>query len=473
MTGGKNAAVPGKFRQLFVGVVANISSLSVGTMIGWLSPSIPQFQSDNSPVGKEPMTDEAASWLTGITCITAAFVSLMVGTLAERYGRKVAGCLMGIPLCATWLCTIFATEHWHLFIARFFSGMSGGMALFLIPLYVSEIACDENRGMLGSLLVFILNGGILWGYVFGAVLSYRVFTISLLIWPLLYIAFFFFLPESPVYLVRHNRLDDAARSLSWLRGGDKLTTEREMARMQIEAKEQNVSQKSIGLSDLFRDRATVKGLFITLGLFGGQQFAGIFAMISYTESIFRMAGSAMSPDTSAIIVGLIQVFGSCLSTVSMERVGRRPLLLTSALGMGVCHYVLGTFCYLQTLQYDVTSFSWISVVALSVFMIAYALGLGPGPYVISSDILSRDVSSLVTTLGMFFAWSMAFVVSKLFPTFVGLLGMHGCFFLLGSFCALTFIFIFVILPETKGQPRQLILDRLNGIPESVNKNQYV
>lgn len=72
------------------------------------------------------------------------------------------------------------------------------------------------------------------------------------------------------------------RSLSWLRGGDKLTTEREMARMQIEAKEQNVSQKSIGLSDLFRDRATVKGLFITLGLFGGQQFAGIFAMVKTT-----------------------------------------------------------------------------------------------------------------------------------------------------------------------------------------------
>nr|XP_012147415.1 PREDICTED: facilitated trehalose transporter Tret1-like isoform X2 [Megachile rotundata] len=472
MAGGKKA-VPGKLRQLFVGVVANISSLSVGTMIGWLSPSIPQLQSDNPPVGKEPMTDEAASWLTGITCITAAFVSLMVGTLAERYGRKVTGCLMGIPLCATWLCTIFATEHWHLFVARFFSGMSAGMALFLIPLYVSEIAGDEIRGMLGSLLVFIVNGGILWGYVFGAVLPYRVFTISLLVWPLLYIAFFFFVPESPVYLVRHNRLDDAARSLSWLRGGDKLTTEREMARMQIEVKEQSASQKSIGLSDLFRDRATTKGLSITLGLFGGQHFSGIFAVLSYTETIFRMAGSAISPNTSAIIVGLIQVCGSCLSTVSMERVGRRPLLLTSAMGMGACHFVLGTFCYLQALQYDVSSFSWISVVALSVFMISYGLGLGPGPYVICSDILSRDVSSLVSRLGLFFAWSMAFVVGKLFPNFVVLLGMHGSFFLLGSFCVITFIFIFVILPETKGLPRQLILDRLNGIPDSVNKNQYV
>lgn len=183
-----------------------------------------------------------------------------------------------------------------------------------------------------------------------------------------------------------------------------------------------------------------------------------------------MAGSSLSPNGSAIIVGVIQVFGSFLSTAFIERIGRRPLLLTSAAGMGICHLVIGIFCYLKTLQYDVTSFSWIPVVALSLFMILYALGLGPGPYVMLADILSRDISSLVTTIGMFFAWSMAFVVVKLFPTCVSLLGVHGCFFLLASFCAATFVFIFTILPETKGQPRQLILDRLNG---RLSKKQYI
>ena len=196
----------------------------------------------------------------------------------------------------------------------------------------------------------------------------------------------------------------------------------------------------------------------------------IFSQISYTETIFSIAGSSLSPNGSAIIVGVIQVFGSCLSTAFMERIGRRPLFLTSAAGMGVCHFVIGVFCYLKTLEYDVTSFSWIPVVALSVFMITYALGLGPGPYVIAADILSQDISSLVTTIGMFFAWSMAFLVAKLFPTCVSLLDVHGCFFLLAAFCAATFVFIFTILPETKGQPRQLILDRLNG---RVNKKQYV
>ncbi|CAK9794698.1 Facilitated trehalose transporter Tret1 [Anthophora quadrimaculata] len=464
---------PGGFRQLLIALIANISSLSFGLMVGWQSPATPLLQSDNPPVGKEPMTDEAASWMTAITCLTAAIVSLMVGVLANRYGRKMVGCLMGLPLCGCWLVTIFATEQWHLYVARFFTGISGGMTLFLVPLYVSEIAADGIRGMLGSLMVFLLNGGLLLGYILGALISYRLFSIVALVFPLLYVVFFLFVPETPVHLVRRNRLGEAARSLAWLRGGHTPTVEREMLRLQAEVKEQNVSGRSVRLSDLFRDRASIKGLVITLGLFGGQQLAGIFLMISYTETIFKMSGSSLSPNSSSIIVGLIQVFGSCLSTTLMERAGRKPLLLTSCFGMGFCHYTLGTFCYLQALGYDVSRFSWISIVALSIFMIAYALGLGPGPYVVSLEILSRDISNLVITIAMCFVWSVAFLVVKLFPTITHLLGTHGCFFLLGAFCTSTFVFVLVLIPETKGQPRQAILDRLNGISHAADKRRYV
>lgn len=188
--------------------------------------------------------------------------------------------------------------------------------------------------------------------------------------------------------------------------------------------------------------------------------------------IFKISGSSLSPNNSAIIVGLVQLIGSCLSTTMMERAGRRPLLLTSSLGMGLCHYTLGLFSYLQSLQYDVSRFSWISVAALSVYMIAYSLGLGPGPYVVSSEILSRDVSNFVITIAMFFVWTMAFVVVKLFPSVIDLCGVHGCFFLLGSFCVATFFFVFLLIPETKGLPRQLILDRLNGISHTPDKKRY-
>ncbi|CAL7934717.1 unnamed protein product [Xylocopa violacea] len=463
MTEGKKMDEPGKFRQILVALIANMSTLSFGTMISWPSSMIPQLQSETPPVGNEPMTDEAASWLTGIMCLVSAVVSLAVGGVANRFGCKVTGYLMGVPLCACWLFTIFATEQAHLFVARFFAGMSGGMALFLVPVYVSEIASDGIRGMLGSLLIFLLNGGILLGYVLGALLSYRVYSIVALLFSVLYLALFVFLPESPVYLTRRNRLNEAARSISWLRGDDKPTVEQEWLRLQAEVRKQNIPERTVKLSDLFRDRATIKGSFITLGLFAGQQLAGISVVLSYTGTIFKMSGSSLSPDSSAIIIGLIQVFGSCLSTMFMERAGRRPLLLISSSVMAICHCVLGIFCYLQTFRYDVSRFGSISIVALSVYMIAYGLGLGPGPYIICSEILKRDVTNLLTTIAMCFAWCTAFVTVKLFPSIIALLGMHGSFFLLGTFCTTTFVFVFTFVPETKNLPRQVIIDRLNGL----------
>lgn len=182
-----------------------------GITIGWQSPTAPQLQSTNSPLGSEPMTNDEVSWLTAIMCLVAAFVSLGIGTVAEKYGRKIFGCLGILPFSISWLLLIFATEHWHLYVARFFSGLSAGIILYVVPRYVSEISCDEIRGMLSSMLLLILNSGILLAYILGAVVSFRMFGIISFGLSLCYFVFIFFLPESPVYLVRQNRLPEAAR----------------------------------------------------------------------------------------------------------------------------------------------------------------------------------------------------------------------------------------------------------------------
>ncbi|KAG7213790.1 hypothetical protein KM043_003010 [Ampulex compressa] len=464
---------PGKWRQFLAALIANVSALSYGTMVGWQSPMAPQLQGEDPPVGSVPMTEEEASWLSGIMCLSGTLASLGLGLLTERLGRKATGCLMALPLCLCWILTIFASSHAEIFVARFFAGIGGAASLFLVPLYVSEIAGDSVRGMLGSLLVFVLNIGVLLSYIFGAILSFRVFAMCALLLPLVYLVAFLFLPETPVYLVRKNRLREAARSLMWLKAGHEPTVEREILRLQAEMKERAASHRSVKLADLFRDRGTIKGLIISLGLFGGQQLCGIFAMISYTENIFRISGSSLSPNASAITIAAIQVLGSYLSTLLMERTGRRPLILISCLGMCVSHLVLGAFCYVQDLPKDVSGLSWLPIVALSVFMIAYCLGMGPGPYVVVSEIFARDVSGMAITVSLFFVWVMAFVVVKFFPSLVGLLGMHGCFFLLATFCASTFVFALLLLPETKGRPRELIVDELNGIPYALKDRDYI
>lgn len=183
-----------------------------------------------------------------------------------------------------------------------------------------------------------------------------------------------------------------------------------------------------------------------------------------------MSGSSLSPNVSAIIVASLQLVGSCFAMYLVERAGRRPLLLLSCAGMCVCHCVIGTFCYLQNLQYEVSAYSWIPMVTLSTFMIIYSLGMGNGPVVVMAEIFTRDVTSLASTVGLSVSWGTAFIMTKSFTDLVALLGMHGCFFLLATFCACSFLFCFVLLPETKGRIREDIVDELNGVRCTKNNN---
>lgn len=166
---------------------------------------------------------------------------------------------------------------------------------------------------------------------------------------------------------------------------------------------------------------------------------------------------------SSIIVAAIQLFGTCLSLFLVERAGRRPLLLTSCAGMCVCHCVIGTFCYLQDLQYDVSAYNWVPVVALSAYVMLYALGMASGPIVVMSEIFSRDVSSVGSIVGLSVGWATSFIMVKIFADLVALLGMYGCFFLLASSCACSFLFCLILIPETKGRTREDIVDQLNGV----------
>lgn len=171
----------------------------------------PQLQSANPPVGEEPMSDEGASWLGGALCMGALLGTPFFGTMAEKFGRKAAGYLIAVPYGICWLITIFAWDQNYLFVARFFAGIGGSGALLIVPLYVGEIASSEIRGMLGSLLVFFINIGILATYVLGTLVSFRVFAICASAIPLIYLGAFIFMPESPIYLVRCERMSEAGK----------------------------------------------------------------------------------------------------------------------------------------------------------------------------------------------------------------------------------------------------------------------
>ncbi|KAG5332673.1 TRET1 protein, partial [Acromyrmex heyeri] len=457
----------GKLRQFLATIIINQLALSYGIVMGWPSPSAQLLQSPSSPVGN-PMTDNDISWLTGTLCLSGTIMAMITSVIPDKFSRKRLGYILVVPIIIAWLLIMFATEHMHIYASRALSGISGATTFFVIPNYVSEISCDSIRGMLASILILSVNAGILMAYILGGVMSFRALPVAVIAIILLYLVTFVFMPESPLYLVRRNRTHEAIRVLKWLKAGNSLEAERTLSHIQLQIKE-TASIKSAKFSDLVRDKATIRGLIIVMGLFIGQQLCGIFAMISNTEMIFKMSGSSLSPNMSSIIVGTIQFLGSWLATLLVERAGRRFLILLSCAGMCMCHCIIGAFYYLQNLQYEVSAYSWVPVVALSAYVILFALGMGNGPIVVMSEIFSRDITSLASAISISISWICAFIVTKSFSDLITLLGLHGCFFLFATLCACNFLFCFILLPETKGRLREDIVDELNGV-RCTNKN---
>ncbi|CAB0038887.1 unnamed protein product [Trichogramma brassicae] len=460
--------------KISLSFAVNLSAVTYGIICGWPSPIVPLLMNvEKNPVINEQMSDEGASWIGSLLCLGGLSIAPFSSSLAERFGRKAYGYLTAGPMFLSWLLILFATDHNCLYVARFIAGVAGSMSIFIVSTYVSEIASENIRGLLGSLLVFAINIGILLAFVAGTYMSYVLFHVFCMVFPVLFAVSFFFLPETPVYLLKRNRISEATRSLLYYRGNNKALVSEELSRLQTQVKSSVDQPNSISLCDLVRDPATLKGLIISFGLLGGQQLSGIFAMVSYAETIFKMAGASLQPEVSAIIIGVIQVFSSYLSTVLMERAGRRPLILVSCAGMCICHFILGSFCYVQSSGHDLSSISFLPIIALSAYMVSYCLGMGPAPFVVASEVFRTEVSSFANTVCFVFLWGMAFTVIKLFGPLMSLVGIEGCFMILGCMCAGCFVFSYYLVPETKGRKREDIVNELNNNQVNFNTKEHM
>jgi hypothetical protein len=138
----------------------------------------------------------------------------------------------------------------------------------------------------------------------GTVASFKCLALTSSVFPILFLVAFSFMPETPVYLYGKGRVDAARKSLEYFRGRH-YNLDEELLRIADDIKEANTNKAK--LSDLFSCRATLNGLIVSLGLMVFQQMSGINAVLFYTGNIFAETGSLMAPDTSAILVGTVQV----------------------------------------------------------------------------------------------------------------------------------------------------------------------
>ncbi|XP_069687041.1 facilitated trehalose transporter Tret1-2 homolog [Periplaneta americana] len=459
-----------KLPQYIATITVNISSFLHGAGLGWAAPMLPFLQSEASPVGQ--ISDESSSWLGCLLCLGAMFATPLYVYISHRCSRKLTGYLVAVPFIISWILVITATSVTALYFARFLTGMGTGSATVFIPLYVTEIAEDSVRGTLGSFYVLVSYFGVIFVYTVGSYTAYQVTSYLLLVGSGIYLVGFFFMPETPLYHVNKTNFVEAMKSLRWLRRRESSVTEQELNKLIASLGSKEESVKSSPIKEILTSRGPRRALIISIVLVTNLQFSGVVPLLSYTVLIFNEAGSTLSPNVSTIIVGALQIIGSLLATVLVDRAGRKVLLIVSNVCMALCLGAIGGYFFCRSRDIDVSSVSLLPVVCLSAYFVALALGVSPVAFLMIPELFSPQLRTAAITLSLSLMWFNAFLVTKFFTNISDLFGLHGCYWLFTAVCLGGLLFCIFFVPETKNRSLESIQQELNSGRHS-NRTSYI
>lgn len=213
----------------------------------------------------------------------------------------------------------------------------------------------------------------------------------------------------------------------------------------------DATRQNASLRTILSTRATLMAFICSLGLMFFQQFSGINAVIFYTTNIFESAGSNIPSKIATIIVGVVQMIATYISSLLIERAGRKILLLQSCIIMGLNLIILGIYFRLKEEGYNVANVGWIPLVCLVLFIISFSLGFGPIPWMMMAELFPVEFRGTASGITVIMNWCLVFIVTLCFPLMKDAIGIYSCFWFFAGFMIICTFFVFFLIPETKGK----------------------
>lgn len=383
--------------------------------------------------------------VVAVVLIGAMIGAIAGGAIADQIGRRAtlvwaAGIFIVGSLLAPW-----SPNVWVLIVARAIIGAGIGFTSVTAPVYVSELAPPQSRGMLIGLYQFALTLGIaladLMGYWLAAQQQWRLmFGIAVVPTILLLIAVLA-VPESPRWLFAHGRTTDAEAVLRSYT--DSIGTQRFIADIQ-QALRTQVEQKWSALWS-----PAVRGLlFIAIGLTVLQQVTGINTIIYYGPQIFELAGSTSHASAifATLLVALVNVLFTLIGIALVDRVGRKPLLYIGVSGMTIALFAL-SYAFSHTSQLG-SSMGAVAIACLMVYIACFALGLGAIAWILVAEVFPLAVRGRGVAAGTLFSGIANFAVSLTFLSMIDAIGSARTFAVYGTLSIVTLLFVRFVVPET-------------------------
>ena len=497
-------------RTFFIAFTVSLGGFLFGFDAGIISGVMeyagPYFSLDDAQIG----------WATSCPTFIAMFAMLISGKLSDSIGRKPILIVVAFLYALSAILSAYAVSYEMLYTARMIGGVAFGSALILAPTYIAEIAGAENRGK----LVAIQQLNIVLGF-FAAFLSNYYFNKYYTggaefltdenVWrwmlgvealpALLYFVALFFVPKSPRWLFAQNRVDEGRQVLKQLHGEEAAAIESAAIEKSLN-EEKNIERTSF--SELLKPTLRfIIGLGLLIGVL--QQATGINAIYFYATSIFKQTGIGTDAAfTQGVVLGLTSVIFTIIAMLTIDRIGRRPLMLIGIGGIAVslllCSYgfgqakyqlspdeaaqitgvdqvelaelsdmtfkndvefknkmkgLLGADLYAKQegaiLEAAIDMNAVIVLVGVLGFIACFNLSLGPVMWVMLSEMYPNKIRGLaIGTIGLVNSFT-AWLVTQIFPWELSNLGNSLSFLIFGVIALIGSFVLFRILPETKGK----------------------
>jgi len=396
-----------------------------------------------------------AGWATGCALVGCAIGAAIAGVLSDWLGRKKVLILSAILFFISAVGTALPKNITTFIIYRIIGGLGVGAASMSSPMYIAEISPARIRGRMvsvnqfaivtGFLVVYFVNyfialqGDQMWNQESG----WRWMFGSEALPALLLLVLLFFVPESPRWLTKQNRSDEALEILTRVDGAEYAKTEL------LEIKDA-LAHESGSLKQLFQPGMKIV-LVIGIVLAVLQQVTGINVFLYFGTEIFKKMGSETNAALlQTVIVGVVNLSFTIIAIWMVDRLGRKPLMMIGSVGMGLSLLGMGLMAYVQKTDL------WVLLFILG-YIACFALSVGPVTWVILSEIFPTRIRGRAMAIATVCLWVANYLVSQTFPMMEEnnwlLEKFHHAFpfWLYGIFCVVLVTFVWRFVPETKGK----------------------
>jgi MFS family permease len=428
-------------------------------------------------------------WAASSVLLGCAAGAAVAGALSDRLGRKKMLILAGVFFLVSALGTALPQSVRVFVVFRIVTGLAIGAASISSPMYIAEISPARMRGKMVSINQFAIVAGILVAYFVNYSIAAHGNSIDRAVvsssaaeqgapldvakrgqspgqlrpvakgwnaeqgwrWmfglgacpALLFLGMLLVVPESPRWLTKQGRTQEAMATLVRVNGDA-------VARAELAAIEQAIATESSSLGQLIQPGMRV-ALVIGITLAVLQQITGINVFLYFAPEIFKKMGSAVGVALfNTVIVGAVNMAFTVVAIRTVDWLGRKPLMLIGSAGMGISLLGMGAAAYWQRAD------AWVLTLMLS-YIACFALSVGPVTWVILSEIFPTQIRGRAMAIATVCLWLADFLVTQTFPMMdenarlIDLFHHAFPFLVYAFFCAVSVLFVWRFVPETKGK----------------------